>query len=512
MRVLKIFITVLIITGLVAVAAGCGSGSTVEDEPESQLVAVERGNLTVEVTSVGNLALSLKEDIAFETGGYVEAVLVEAGDTVQEGQVLASLDTTSLTRTVRIAEQSVRTAEIDLEKVTNSYRKITYPYDYRTFQFDVPEAMARLTDAERNVNAAVEAMHELGMSREQYSWQQYWEVWDELTEAQDELALARAALIRGEGQDVFQQGIVPLSDYWTLRAAQLDMEKYQVALEKAIDALDIAMEEMGKAVVVASFEGFVTVVNVEGGDEVMKGTVAVQLADPSKFEADILVSELDIMQIRLGGEAWVEVDAMTGMSLSAEVTHISPTATIQSSVVNYQVKVQLQSLEELTQERQAARQEIADSIAQGEIPERLRQAIEEGQITQEQAEAMISQMQQTQAGQQSQVPVLSTENVQLREGLTVTVNLVVDERTDVLLIPNQAITYRGTEAYVEVAADGTTAERAITTGISDWQYTEVTSGLSEGEQVVVPEGTVVTAATSQQGPHGGMFVMGGPAR
>jgi multidrug efflux pump subunit AcrA (membrane-fusion protein) len=86
------------------------------------------------------------------------------------------------------------------------------------------------------------------------------------------------------------------------------------------------------------------------------------------------------------------------------------------------------------------------------------------------------------------------------------VSIIVDQRTDVVLVPNGAITSRGGKSYVQVvAADGTTAERTITTGINDWQYTEVTDGLSEGENVVVPQGTTTTSTTStsqQQGPGG----------
>jgi hypothetical protein len=64
-----------------------------------------------------------------------------------------------------------------------------------------------------------------------------------------------------------------------------------------------------------------------------------------------------------------------------------------------------------------------------------------------------------------------------------------------------------------MSSDGTIEDRTITTGISDWQYTEVTDGLSEGEQVIVPEGTTTTDTSTQggfEGPPGGMFMpMGG---
>ena len=206
-----------------------------------------------------------------------------------------------------------------------------------------------------------------------------------------------------------------------------------------------------------------------------------------------MVSEMDILQVKLGGEAWVQLDAMSGLTLPAKVTHIAPTATIQSGVVNYKVKVELESLEAVMQERQ----EAVQKIQQGELPERLQQAIEEGRITREQAEEMIKQGQQGEGGQPGQMPTMIPEDFQLREGLTVTVTIIVEERNDVLLVPNRAITRRGMETYVQVSKDGVIEERAIKTGISNWQYTEVTDGLSEGEQVVVPETTTTTSTTQR---------------
>jgi hypothetical protein len=85
---------------------------------------------------------------------------------------------------------------------------------------------------------------------------------------------------------------------------------------------------------------------------------------------------------------------------------------------------------------------------------------------------------------------------QLREGLTVTVNIVTEEVTNVLLVPSAAITMKGGMNYVKVVlADGTTEERAIETGVSDWQNTEVISGLNEGEEVEV---TLTSSSISTQ--------------
>ena len=106
-----------------------------------------------------------------------------------------------------------------------------------------------------------------------------------------------------------------------------------------------------------------------------------------------------------------------------------------------------------------------------------------------------------------QVPTTIPEDYQLREGLTVTVSIIVEESIDVLLVPNAAITTRGLQSYVQVMTEeGTVEERAITTGITDYQFTEVTGGLSEGEQIVVPEGTTTTP--TQQNRPGGIMIPG----
>jgi hypothetical protein len=371
----------------------------------------------------------------------------------------------------------------------------------------------------------------------------YQEAWESLRAALEDLTNALYNLARGTGSDLFASEILPIRDYWTVKAAEQAMEKaklslekteytvrtnvdkaevalerVRVSLEKAKDELDIARDELDKTVIVAPFAGFITMVNVEGGDEVKKGTVAVQLADPDKFEAEVLVGEMDISQVKLGGEALVQVDALSGLTLPAKVTHISPTATIQQGVVNYKVKVAVQSLEAVMQERQETRQ-ARPEISSGEMPERLKQAIEEGRITQEQVEAMMSQRQPGEglplfSGQQSsasgQIAQTTPADIQLREGLTVIVSIVIDERNDVLLVPNQAITHEGGQTLVQVMKDGVIELRPVEVGISDWQFTEVTGGLSEGDTVVVTGASGTTVTTPSESGQGGqgMFIPG----
>ena len=432
------------------VALSCASEP--ESSTVSEIVTVQRGDLTIDITASGNLALSLKEDLAFEMSGTVEEILVEEGESVEQGLVLASLDTSEWETQLKSLEYQVTARERDV------------------LQMEI-----NLENAELSLEKA-----------------------EELT----------ATYVTG---DIV---ISKSADPKEIRIKELQVELAQARLEDAQKALEDAQEALEEALdaspeIVSPFDGFITKVNVDGGDEVTKGTVAVQLADPNKFEADVFVSEMDILQIKLGGTAYVQVDALQGMTLPAQVTHISPTATIYSGVVNYEVKVEVESLEAIMQTKQEARQEAMQKLEQGELPEKIKQAIEEGRITQEQVKEMLKKWQQGGGKQQGQTPMMIPEDFQLREGLTVTVSIIVDERNDVLLVPNRAINSQGGQTYVQVVSpDGTIKERAIQTGISNWQYTEVTDGLNEGEEVVITTAATTTPTTQQQKPPSGMGPMG----
>jgi len=577
MKIWKIVMVVFLLGAVVISSFGCKSGEESESLVESELAAVQRGDLSIEITASGNLALSLTDDLTFEIAGTVEEVSVEEGDTVKEGQVLARLDASEWEDDVELLEDKLTTAE---RQLTVKKRAVTTAeLNLAAKERAVPAKERDLFQAQINVDTAQRALNVMAVVQEALDAVEYAErnveianqmfnldssgggdatqraerlayFQRKLTEARAELAEVLAdpdnsgvsiteVWLKQQALELTQQKLVAAGEAIEVAQvdvveAQKDIEDARVAVADAQKDVEDAQDDLDEAratslEITAPFDGFITWVNVEGGDEVMKGTVAVQIADPNKFEADVLVSEMDILQIKLGGEATVEVDAMQGMSLPAEVTHIAPTATIQAGVVNYEVKVEIKSLEAVHQEQ---RQQAMQSIAAGELPPRLQQAVDEGRLTREQAEEMMKQMQEGgpppgmappgmppgapppggAPGAQGQTSTMAVpEDFQLREGLTVTVNILVEEKSDVLLVPNKAITRQGTESYVEVSQDGVVTQRLVQAGISDWQFTEITGGLSEGEQIVVPKGTTTTPATSQGRPPGmGMPFFGGP--
>ena len=149
----------------------------------------------------------------------------------------------------------------------------------------------------------------------------------------------------------------------------LDIEIKELQLENAKLNLKEAEEKLRNATLTAHFDGLVAEVNISVGDVASESAVAMRLIDPTKFEVDVLVSETEIYQVEVGAQATVQVDAMSMIAFPEKVAHISPSATIQSGVVNFEVGVEIDSLERVSGMQEQPRL----NISAGEIPERLKQ-------------------------------------------------------------------------------------------------------------------------------------------
>jgi HlyD family secretion protein len=570
MRALKIVLTSLAAGVLVISLASCTKSTS---STGTQTATVQRGDLSVSITGSGNLALSRTADLAFEMAGTVQEVLVEEGDSVTEGQVLASLDTdewegtlTDLEDALTKAQRAIPQAKITLADAETALEEAEAQ---SVWPNDIFQARAQVYAAEADVAEAQAMLQGTKLVYDRDTGQYYYQqaltaydikVWTQtLSDAQAKLASAQLALDKllkeyaietkiayaQENLKEAQAALDKLLEESPVNASEVAVQKQKVdlaqqALEDAQNASkDIAkkklqvqiaqdqLEDDQKAVadaqkaldeakskspvIKAPFDGFVTAVNVKGGDDVLKGTVALQIADPNKFEADITVSEMDISQVKVGQTATVEADALSGVTLSANVTHIAPTATIQSGVVNYKVTVEVGSTPTVTTAKTTTDNATSQGT-QGFTPP--------AGFTPPTGFTPPEGMTTT-PGQSSQVPsqITSTvtQNIQLKEGMTVIVSIIVQQRSNVLLVPNGAITSQGGQSYVQVvSSSGATEQRAIKTDITDDVNTEVTSGLSEGEKVVVSKATTTTSTTStstqQQGPGGGMMIpgVGGP--
>jgi len=648
----KIAVTVLSIILTGTLLAGCGGRSDIAEKPEYQLVPVQRGDLAVEVTATGNLLYAYEEELSFGAPGTIEEVLVEEGDEVEEGQLLARLDSAS---TISL-EKAVAQAMINLEDAGNPFTELgiiqaelavvnarialktaqenleTVQSPFTELELAVVNAKIAVETAQENLEAAQEPYTEsdiiqaelavinaevaLEAARDAFElaeiiYQSNTTVPQWITDyerKQKQLALAEFALTEAEetlaemqaGADnlevtqkqkqltVAQANLAEVEENLAemqtgtleveqrqkqLAAARADLaeakenlagvqgsadtaetELMRLEVAGAQAALDVATERLETDTIVAPFAGIVTSVNMEASQTVNTNAVIV-LTDSTRFEATMLVNEIDIMKVRVGALASVEIDALSGFTFPATVTSVSPKATAQQGVVNYLVKAELMSLapaigkevpEEESEPVSSVDEVLDKAVADGRLTQEQADTMKErfgqagARITAEQLEQLIERFAQSGAGAargeagqregltgelldklrgflkqgfgEGQLPGVSPEDIHLRQGLSVTVSIIIQQRSNVLLVSNQAIQLQDGATYVEVIQDGEIHQRPVVTGLSDWQYTEIVQGLNEGEQVVIWQTTGSSATTETQKQRSGFQMLPGAGR
>jgi multidrug efflux pump subunit AcrA (membrane-fusion protein) len=95
--------------------------------------------------------------------------------------------------------------------------------------------------------------------------------------------------------------------------------------------------------------------------------------------------------------------------------------------------------------------------------------------------------------------------------MNATVIITVQEVQNVLVVPDRAIQTQGGNSVVEVRKDdGSTETVVVQTGLSNGTNTEITSGLEQGQTVILPSRAVTTTSaqattTTSTGTQGGGF-------
>jgi HlyD family secretion protein len=100
-------------------------------------------------------------------------------------------------------------------------------------------------------------------------------------------------------------------------------------------------------------------------------------------------------------------------------------------------------------------------------------------------------------------------------GMNATVIITLQQVQNVLTVPDRAVQTQGGNSTVEVRnSDGSTQTVVVQTGLSDGTNIAITSGLQQGQTVILPGLTTTSVSTSAQatprtGTTGGGFFGGG---
>ena len=145
----KWLISIITVCLLGSILAGCA-----QQEMPLQTTEVTRGDLIISVSAKeGNLKICHREYLSFGTMGEVNKILVERGDKVIEGQVLAKLDICPLELKVEVAQAKYEMAE-------NNLMRTIYPHYTNTYAIDVPGVWLALEEIQNNLEEAQELLEQ----------------------------------------------------------------------------------------------------------------------------------------------------------------------------------------------------------------------------------------------------------------------------------------------------------------------------------------------------------------
>jgi multidrug resistance efflux pump len=233
--------------------------------------------------------------LGFPIGGLVQEVMVNPGDLVQAGQVLASLQDTALRSAVSQAQAALISSQNALSDLKSQ------PSDAA-----LAAAQANLASAQANLDRL-----------------------DQSGADQTQKEAAQAAI--DSAQISLDQVKAGASDA-QLRLAQAQVESAQAALDQAQAALNSAQ-------LLAPFAGQVIEVNIQPAEIALAGQPVIILADPSSYQIETTdLSELDIHQITVGDPVSITLDALPGVTLQGKVSQIALKAT-PGIEVTYQVAI-----------------------------------------------------------------------------------------------------------------------------------------------------------------------------
>lgn len=506
------------------------------------LAAVEKGTLITSVSGSGQISASNQIDVKPKASGEIVYLNVKVGQEVKTGALLAQLDTTDARKTVRDAETALQREELSLEKLqglttsngtirgveekaTDDLNK-AYDDGFNTVAnvfLDLPDVMTGLNNMlffydfennQQNITYYANAVRKYDeekvsqyekdtydkyqIAREAYekSFQDYKsasrfsepETIESLIEQTYETVKKIAEAIKSANNliqfyqdELSKRGFrtQPLSDThlsglstYTGKTngyllnllsiedsiqnsqedvvnAGFDIDDQEIQVKEAEDDLLEAKEKLSDYYVYAPFAGVIAAVDVDKGDSVSSGMTLATLITKQRV-AEISLNEVDVAQVKVGQKVTLTFDAIEDLSISGEVLELDSIGTVTQGVVSYNVKIGF-----------------------------------------------------------------DTQDDRVKPGMSVSASIIIDVKQNVLLIPNSAVKSQGDIYYVETLSETNLGNQAtanvtgiisstlpnqqqIEIGTANDSYTEVTSGINEGDTVVTQTITDASSNSSTQ--------------
>lgn len=292
---------------------------------------------------------------------------------------------------------------------------------------------------------------------------------------QSEASFKEAKANYDRNKSLYDKGIISRADWdkaiASFEVAKANKQNAYYNVQSASATVLEAKDNLGRTTIYAPADGTISVLNVELGERVlgtqqMAGTEILRVANLNNMEVEVDVNENDIVKIKVGDEANVEVDAYLKKQFKGVVTSISNSASsalTADQVTNFKVKVRIlkDSYQDLLQGKPATYSPF-------------------------------------------------------RPGMTATVDIITNTKSNILTVPISSVVVKSDTAAVQeikvedpnedkpkpksdkkfecvfVKVGNKAKIRVIKTGIQDDTNIEVLSGLKKGDVVITGPYTTVS--------------------
>ncbi len=463
---------------------------------------IGRGSLSKTVTGTGTLSISQTQDVTLGYAVTVTDVQVEAGDTVTAGQTLMSIDTDALQTTIETLETELSSTESEIASLSDSYSSTMY--------IKMPQ-YARIK--------------EVYMEAGQY--------------IQDVMAQHGAiALLSLDGWMYVETPAVEGMEIGTtlkVKIARVTLDGTVRALDNGIATIsfsdaygqegdEVVMTYKGQEIGTATAhihmpyklttneQGYIHSVFIEPNDRKWQGNrvcylINVPVSDSyqkllnTRAKQSAQLTEMNAL--KAAGVITAPADGIVASITTASTVEQEANSVLASLYVGDD-KEMIVTVDELDIISVAVGQEV--SLAMDAITDK----------TYSGTVSKVSQIGTATSGVTVYDVTLTIEgDEQLKLGMNGTATIMVEERSNVLLVPITALNTSRGASYVWLKSDAASGDEpgvrtAVETGLSDEDYAEILSGLNEGDVVLITR-EASTSNSNSFDPMGGgmMFNMGG---
>jgi HlyD family secretion protein len=297
--------------------------------PTVQYSTVKRGDVTETVSASGTVQAAKTANLNFiGTGDNKVATLsVKVGDHVKAGQVLATLDDSTVKTQIANAQASLSSAQAHLEEAKQG----STPEAIAVQQSSVDKAKLSLDAAQTTYNTQKHLFDSGAIPK------------NDLDQAKNTLDQAQASYKAAVAQ-LNQVKAPPQSS--SILSAQAAVEQAQAQLQQQQVALD-------KLKMTAPFDGVVDQVNGNIGEVPSSGNSATSAfivmdnSDSGNIQVSAQISQTDIGKVKEGIKATFTSSAYENKTFNGSVMTVYPEATTESGVTTYKVLLSVDNKEGL---------------------------------------------------------------------------------------------------------------------------------------------------------------------